>query len=29
LVMNTMKKQIEAFLMGLLAFGFAPGTAKF
>jgi hypothetical protein len=24
-----MKKQIEAFLMGLLAFGFAPGTAKF
>jgi hypothetical protein len=23
------KKQIEAFLMGLLAFGFAPGTAKF
>jgi len=24
-----MKKQIEAFLIGLLAFGFAPGTAKF
>jgi hypothetical protein len=29
LEMSPMKKQIEAFLMGLLAFGFAPGTAKF